>query len=155
MRANSRLICMMIFFCQIWHCKMHPRGLRKSQNSCSVSKYFIWYKMGVEATSVKFVLWSMNYWIQTRLPLLYNLQYRVLLLGIPKARRSAPTLTPPDGSRRIKRSRATPRPRAPSHPRSPVLSRPTLGCGLCLAWPSGADFVSPYPCGACSVSPDP
>ena len=41
---------------------------------------------------------------------------QVSILGIPKARKLAPTPTSPDGTRRIKRSRPTPRPRAPSRP---------------------------------------
>ena len=42
--------------------------------------------------------------------------YRVSILGIPKARKLALTLTSSDGSRRIKRSRPTLRPRALSRP---------------------------------------
>ena len=43
---------------------------------------------------------------------------RVSILGIPKARKLASTLTSPNSSRRIKRSRPTPRPRALSRPTS-------------------------------------
>ena len=41
---------------------------------------------------------------------------RVSILGTPKARKLAPTLTSPDGSRHIKRSHPTPRSRTPSRP---------------------------------------
>ena len=58
--------------------------------------------------------------------LMFESNYRVSILEIPKAGKLAHTLTSPDGSRHIKRSRSTPRPQAPSHPtsRPRALSRP-------------------------------
>ena len=71
---------------------------------------------------------------------------RVSILGIPKARKLK-TLTFPEGSRRIKRSRPTPRPRprlARPRGRELRLARP-LGCGLRLARPQGRGFCLARP----------
>ena len=72
-------------------------------------------------------------------------------------RKLAPTLTSPDGSRHIKRSRLTPRSRAPFLPdleAAGSVSPDLEAVGSILPDLEAAGSVSPNPLGVGSVSPD-